>query len=263
MAKRKWRKYPLVDEDYWNFYNGIYTGKTPMPGRRGWPDPDIMVKLMETAAEKAPGAGMINLKTPDGTIHTFDTYPLELCPPAELAAKVGRVTKNGKEDLKAAAAYIYQIKELVMGSAFFTFDELMDLGTRKAIRAAADFDLRLIKTRYRSLDVIEAVWKAVTADYIAPGTYSPKRTIAAVKSAGLTEGERIMDDDDKYWLITNDTCRHFIEDYNRNLAGRRITCPDTPPDIVTYGHYTRKDERADIKRMDAETGHGIKPAPLF
>lgn len=260
MAKKKWRKYPLVDEDYWNFYNDIYTGNTPMPERRCWLDPGIMVDLMKAAAEKAPGAGMINLRTLDGAIHTFDAYPLELCPPAKLAAKVGHVTKNGVEDLKAVAAYIYQIKEFVMGSAFFTFDELMDLGTRKAIRADADFDLRLLKARYRSLDVVEVLWEAVTADYKTPGTYSPKQTIAAAKSAGLTEGERIMDDDDKYWLITNDTCSHFIEDYNERLACRRITCPDTPPDIVIFGHYKRKDERADIKRMEAGK---IESAPLF
>lgn len=262
MAKKKWRKYPLVDEDYWNFFNDVEAGKIPMPWWTADPIPYFMVKLMETAAEKAPGPGMINLRTPDGTIRTFDTYPLDLCPPAELAAKVGAVIKDGMEDLKAAAAYIYQIKELVMWLAFFTFEELMNLGPGKTCRTDVDFDLRLIKTRYRSLDIVEVLWKAVTADYVTPGTYSPKQVMKAAADAGLTEDERIMNDKHKYLLITNNTCQYYIEDMNKILDDRRLTCPDTPPPIVIHDHYTRKDELADTKRMNAGTG-GTKSAPLF
>ena len=243
MAKKQWREHPLVDDGYWNFYNGIYTGETAMPGRMQDPVPYFMVKLMETAAEKAPGPGIINLRTPDGAIHSFDAYPLELCPPADLAAKVGHVVKDGAEDLKAAAAYVYQIKELVMGPAFFTFDELMDLGPENTYRLDADFDLRLLKARYRSLDIVETVWKAVTADWRPSGTYSPEQVKKDARDAGLTEEERIMDDDDRYWLLTNDTCRRFIEDYNES---------HTDKISVIYGHYTRKDEIADMKRMGAE-----------
>ena len=242
MAKKQWRRFPLVDGDYWNFYNGIYTGETAMPGRMSDPTPYFMVKLMETAAEKAPGPGIINLRTPDGKIRTFDAYPLELCPPADLAAKVGHVTKDGEDDLRAAAAYVYQIKELVMGSAFFTLDELMDLGPENTYRLDADFDLRLLKARYRSLDIVETVWKAVTADWKPAGTYSPEQVKKDARDAGLTEEKRIMDDDDRYWLLTNDTCRRFIEDYNES---------HTDKISVTYGHYTRKDEMADMERMGA------------
>ena len=244
MAKKQWRRFPLVDDGYWNFYNGIYTGETAMPGRMQDPVPYFMVKLMETAAEKAPGPGIINLRTPDGVMRTFDAYPLKLCPPADLAAKVGHVTKDGEEDLRAAAAYVYQIKELVMGPAFFTFDELMDLGPENTDRLDADFDLRLLKARYRSLDIVETVWRAVTADWKPAGTYSPGRVKKDARDAGLTEGERIMDDDDRYWLLTNDTCHRFIDDYNES---------HTDKISVTYGHYTRKDEMADMKRM--ETGN--------
>lgn len=239
MAKKQWRKHPLVDEAYWNFYNGIYTGTIPPPGRMQDPVPYFMVKLMETAAEKAPGPGIINLRTPDGKIHTFDAYPLELCPPADLAARVGHVVKDGAEDLRAAAAYVYQIKELVMGPAFFTLDELMDLGPETG-RLDADFDLRLLKARYRSLDIVEAVWRAVTAGWKPAGTYSPEQVKKDARDAGLSEAERIMDDDDRYWLLTNDTCRRFIEDYNESHADKTA---------VIYGHYTRRDETADMERM--------------
>lgn len=239
MAKKQWRRFPLVDETYWNFYNGIYTGEIPMPGRMSQSTPYFMVRLMETAAEKAPGPGIINLRTPGGKIRSFDAYPLELCPPADLAAKVGHVVKDGAEDLKAAAAYVYQIKELVMGPAFFTFDELMDLGPETG-RLDADFDLRLLKARYRSLDIIETVWRAVTAGWKPAGTYSPEQVKKDARDAGLTEEERIMDDDDRYWLVTNDTCRHFIEDYNES---------HTDKTAVIYGHYTRRDETADMERM--------------
>lgn len=44
-------------------------------------------------------------------------------------------------------------------------------------------------------------------------------------------------------LLTNDTCRRFIDDYNES---------HTDKISVTYGHYTRKDEMADMKRMETE-----------
>lgn len=116
------------------------------------------LNFMDAAKKAAPEPGAIRLTQENGTKRVFKV--LEKPSDLERLWDMDMINADGREyTLKVIASMIYQIKQRVMGPAFFSEDEAAD-----GLNHDADFDLREIKERYGDLNVIWPVWRDVTAD---------------------------------------------------------------------------------------------------
>lgn len=148
------RKWPLVDGGYYRFCQA----QCEKYGDEVETKYVNALNFMDAAKKAAPGPGAIQLTIENGKKQVFKAYekPSDL----ERLWDMDMINANGREyTSEVIASMIYQIKQRVMGPAFFSETEAAD-----GLNPGADFDLLEIKERYGDLNVIWYVWKDVTAD---------------------------------------------------------------------------------------------------